>query len=297
MDKRMNVTDRRAAWCALLGAACLAAWLPVQAADAPRPPASPADPAGGQIRTIVRTVVQRAMLGMAIDLREAGPGGEGVRVIGVSPGGAAESAGIKPNDVVISLDGKPLRGEPNHSAQQQLLDISRAASPGEPMAIEYRRDGKVIKTQIVPRITSESIADTRLPGMPDIPDMPVNLRMLRFQGPDAGGFGGTQLVELTPGLGSYFGTEKGLLVVRAPQDARFKLQDGDVIVDIDGRVPQGLPHAFQILGSYRPGETVKLRILRQKKRMELAVEVPPVDAPHVLHQDPAAAAPPGHTAH
>lgn len=271
----------RGSW-SLPGILCLAACLPLQAADAPRNPAGAPDAPGPQVRTVVRTVVQRAMLGMAIDIREAGPGGEGVRVLNVTPGGAAEAAGLRAGDVVVSLDGKALRGEADHPAQQQLLDIVHAAKAGVGIPIEYRRDGKITKTQVVPRTVVETAADSHLPGMrmPNLPAlpgvMPQNpMQSFHFEtrGP-GGGFGGVQLVDLTPGLGSYFGVEKGLLVVRGPQDARFKLQDGDVLLDIDGRTPSSIGHAFQILDSYYPGETAKLHIMRQKKRIEVAVTIP-----------------------
>ena len=276
----------RGSW-SLHGLLCLAACLPLQAADAPRSPAGPPDAPGPQVRTMVRTVVQRPMLGMAIDTREAGPGGEGVRVLNVTPGGAAEAAGLRAGDVVVSLDGKALRGEADHPAQQQLLDIVRAAKTGVAIPIEYRRDGKIMKTQVLPRTVVESATDSHPPGMrmPDLPALPG----IRLENPmrsfhlearsPGGGFGGVQLVDLTPGLGSYFGVEKGLLVVRGPQDARFKLQDGDVLLDIDGRTPSSIGHAFQILDSYHPGETVKLHIMRQKKRIEVAVAIPQPENP------------------
>ena len=89
-----------------------------------------------------------------------------------------------------------------------------------------------------------------------------------------GVFGSAELVPLTPKLGQYFGTEKGLLVVRAPADSRLKLEDGDVIVDIDGRTPASPSHAFRILGSYQPGEKLKLNVLRMKKRMTFEITIP-----------------------
>jgi S1-C subfamily serine protease len=57
------------------------------------------------------------------------------------------------------------------------------------------------------------------------------------------------------------------------------LQDGDVILDIDGRVPTGPSHALQILSSYREGEKLKLHIMRQQKHVELPIEIPK-DSPH-----------------
>ena len=88
------------------------------------------------------------------------------------------------------------------------------------------------------------------------------------------GFGSVEFLNLTPGLGRYFGTEQGLLVVHAPADERLKLQEGDVVLDIDGRVPNNASHAFRIFSSYRSGETLKLHIMRDQKRMELPIDVP-----------------------
>jgi len=89
-----------------------------------------------------------------------------------------------------------------------------------------------------------------------------------------GVFGSAELVPMTPKLGQYFGTDTGLLVVRAPDDSRLKLEDGDVIVDIDGRTPSSPSHALRILSSYQPGEKLKLNVLRAKKRMSFEITVP-----------------------
>ena len=63
-----------------------------------------------------------------------------------------------------------------------------------------------------------------------------------------------ELVAMTPKLGKYFGTDKGVLVVRAPGDSELKLEEGDVILDIDGRAPQAdLPH---IMERYRRGGNI-----------------------------------------
>ena len=55
---------------------------------------------------------------------------------------------------------------------------------------------------------------------------------------------------------------------------RLKLEDGDVIVDIDGRIPSSPSHALRILSSYQPGEKLELNILRTRKRMSFEVTVP-----------------------
>ena len=73
---------------------------------------------------------------------------------------------------------------------------------------------------------------------------------------------------MTPKLGQYFGTDKGLLVVRAPATPGMRLDEGDVILSIDGRTPENPRHAFRILGSYEPDEKVKVDVLRQRKRTD-----------------------------
>ena len=223
-------------------------------------------------------MVKRPMLGMTID-KTADGAGAGVRVVSVSPGGPADSAGLRANDVVISLNGKALRGDAQHSAPEQLHAIMKAVKSGESVAIEYQRDGKSHKAQIVPKDMPGMHEDLDLPSLPNVlaleghEDGPMT-RVMRLGFHDSSGFGAAEMVDLSPALGSYFGTDKGLLVVRAPKDQRLKLQDGDVLIDVDGRVPGSVAHALQILASYRSGETVHLHILRQKQRVELSVEVP-----------------------
>ena len=82
-----------------------------------------------------------------------------------------------------------------------------------------------------------------------------------------------ELATLTPRLGKYFGTEKGVLVIRAPGDGQLKLEDGDVILAIDGREPTSGSHATRILSSYQPGEKINLKIVRERKTVELQATI------------------------
>jgi len=70
--------------------------------------------------------------------------------------------------------------------------------------------------------------------MPSLPEMPFD-GLSGFMGGAHGSVAGMELATLTPQLGTYFGTDKGVLVLRAPKNATFNLQDGDVILSIDGR--------------------------------------------------------------
>jgi multidrug efflux pump subunit AcrA (membrane-fusion protein) len=86
--------------------------------------------------------------------------------------------------------------------------------------------------------------------------------------------GTMELTTLTPGLGHYFGTDHGVLVVRAPTRGVLKLQDGDVILSIGGRVPADSSQAMRILTSYDPGDKIRLVILREHRRMDIMAIMP-----------------------
>jgi S1-C subfamily serine protease len=95
------------------------------------------------------------------------------------------------------------------------------------------------------------------------------------EGPDDGArFAGLEFATLSEKLGSYFGVKSGVLVVRAGGNAAFKLQDGDVILQIDGREPTSAQHAGRILRSYGDGEKLKLRVQRDRKAQDVEITMP-----------------------
>jgi S1-C subfamily serine protease len=207
----------------------------------------------------------RAMLG--VNIGGAAERKDGVEVVSVSPGGPAAEAGLKAGDVIVELKGKSLKQSGNDSPREKLLEIMRSAEPGEKIALRYVRDGKTTAATVAARPVGNFFT---MPAMTArVGGGTPNFAFFRADGV----FGSAELVPLTPKLGQYFGTDKGLLVVRAP-DSRFQLEDGDVIVDIDGRVPTNASHAFRILGSYQAGEKVKLNVLRMKKRVQVDVTIP-----------------------
>jgi S1-C subfamily serine protease len=220
----------------------------------------------------------RALLGINVGAPMPGTTDRtgGVRVLSVSPGGPADVAGLKANDVIVSFQGKELRGDPTHTPRQQLLALMRDVGPDAPVAVEFQREGKLQKAQIVPKSLTGFVDESVTRGLQGLGESLKGLDSLgSMMGMhDSSGFGSAEFLDLSPDLGRYFGTSKGLLVVRAPKDQRLELQDGDVILDIDGRIPTSGSHALQILNSYRAGETLKLHIMRQQKRVELPVEVP-----------------------
>lgn len=203
----------------------------------------------------------RAMLG--INIGSAEPGTDGVRVVSVSPGGPAADAGVQAGDLVVAMDGKRV------GSGRELVDNMREVKPGQKVALELRRDGKSVKLPVQARASEDmmfiSEMDPEGEAMHHMGGMPHFL---------LGPWGDAELVELTPALGRYFGTDKGLLVVKAPKAAGADIEEGDVIQSIGGREPQNAGHALRILGSYQPGETVELVLLRQKKSRTVKITIP-----------------------
>jgi predicted metalloprotease with PDZ domain len=203
----------------------------------------------------------RAIIGVQLD--PAG-GKEGARVLEVSPGGPAAEAGIRAGDVIVAVNGTEVKGE---NASREIVKIIRDVKPDSKLNVRVVRDVKTLNFTVIARPGMAAMAAA---GAIPLPPMPA-LDPLFFT---QGHLSDMELATLTPQLGKYFGTEKGVLVVRAPADGILKLEDGDVIVSIDGREPKSGSHATRILGSYQPGEKIKLRIVRQHKDVDLETTVP-----------------------
>jgi len=150
--------------------------------------------------------------------------------------------------------------------------------PGRVVKVDYLRDGQrrsasVTAAPAAPpmmRVLRERLAGPLAEGLA----MPGLEGLL---GPERG-LRSLELVPLTPKLGQYFGTDRGLLVVRAADAPGLPLEEGDVLQTIDGRTPENAGHAFRILRSYQPGEKVQLGVMRQRKPITLEATLPAADA-------------------
>jgi S1-C subfamily serine protease len=154
---------------------------------------------------------------------------------------------------------------------------------GDTLDVEYLRNGRTASVAVKPRTMQSQTFALRsgnrafaVPGMAAAPGAHLAPQAPGFFSFFAGrgSWGDMEMVSLTKDLGRYFGTEKGLLIVRAPEDESLKLRDGDVIQQIDGREPTSVTHAMRILGSYQSGETLEIEIMRDKKRQTVSVEMP-----------------------
>jgi S1-C subfamily serine protease len=220
----------------------------------------------------------RPMLGVNVGSGSDGGPVEGAEIVGVSPGGAADGAGLRSGDIIIAVNGESLSAGSGGEAAGKLIDYMAGVEEGATLDIEYLRGDNITSIQITPRavpLGGSAFAGPVFsmgtpPGMHAPSTMPHTVTLWNADG----GWGDMEMVALTDRLGSYFGADEGLLVVRAPQNEALQLEDGDVIQSIGGRVPNSVSHATRILGSYQAGETLEIMIMRDKQKQTLNIEMP-----------------------
>lgn len=78
----------------------------------------------------------RAFLGVGMEKAD-----KGVRITSVTEKSAAEKAGLKKDDIIVSVDGKKV------DAEMEVTKIIQSHKPGEQVDIAYSRDGKEAKVK------------------------------------------------------------------------------------------------------------------------------------------------------
>ncbi len=115
-----------------------------------------AAPAGGRVATRVERGPEDAPERLALDvpalgdLAQLGVRPASVLVSGVSPGSAAERAGIQPGDLVVSVDGAPVR------SFQSFAETVRS-SGGRSLEVVYARDGVAHEVAIQPELRTVEV--------------------------------------------------------------------------------------------------------------------------------------------
>lgn len=240
---------------------------------------------------------RRARLGISVTLAKQDTDSIGAHVQSVTPGGPAAKAGIRSGDLITKLDGKSILGAASRPVDEEeslpgvrLIELAAKLEPGDTIPVEYVRNGQRRTISLVtgdeplwaieegsgpswefrvPGLRLERMPPT---GLVPLPEGRGRVEIRRMPGQAQGVFfmtdalGDLELAPLNADLGSYFGTAEGTLVIRVPEGSTLGLKGGDVILSVDGRKPSSPASLMRILRSYEEGESIKLEILRQKKR-------------------------------
>lgn len=227
-------------------------------------------------------------------------GRSGLRVTQVTKDWPAEGAGIRNDDIIVRIDGHELaepledeaeRGLPAGGSlrERRLRALLREVPAGEAVEVTVRRDGETLTFTVAPRTYAQETTGPALERVSIWPDslvlhaerfrdqyelardrldlgdrlhFPSRSYLFSWDGDRLQGAQGLDLVELNPELGSYFGTETGVLVADVADDSPLDLRPGDVVVAVDGRQVGDIAKLHRILASYEEDEEIRLRIWR-----------------------------------
>ena len=224
----------------------------------------------------------RARIGVVVGTSGFGDEPVGAVIIAVTPGGPADEAGLEAGDVITHVDGKALSGGKTGDAGKaraagELTSWSRSLEDGQTVTIDYVRDGTPASVTFDAR--EIHVAPDVQFGYRPFAGAPRDVDFNRFVGdkvrwafPSA--WLDMELVALNPELGEYFASDRGVLVVRAPEDDSLGLASGDVILAIGGRDVRDPEHAMRILRSYDADEELSVDIVRHGRTQTLVGTVP-----------------------
>lgn len=201
---------------------------------------------------------------------------QGLEVKLVDPNSPADKAGIKPNDVLLELNGRAIEDNP------QFQRLIGSTPPGTKITLTIWRNGA--KQMLTATLDSRpggffffgpDLPALVLPQAPPMPPIPPNsvgpFPAIPGNAPTVGVEG-----EAVNGqLAEYFGVKQGVLVrsVTANTPAqRAGLKAGDVVTKVNG-IPVISPR--EIIGIVRLSgkKTVSFTIVRNKKQLTLSVEI------------------------
>tara|TARA_R110001599_G_scaffold300320_2_gene505418 strand:+ start:6446 stop:7936 length:1491 start_codon:yes stop_codon:yes gene_type:complete len=207
--------------------------------------------------------VKRGLLGVTI--RDADGVGtvelSGVRIMGVSPGGAADEAGLKQEDVITGVDGKIVK------TTSQLQELIARKRPGDAVSISFKRKGDDKETSlklqnreslaaielVEPELIleregdfSENTLTYKIAGA-EFKDLTSGLkRSLKIEA-------GVQLSNLEEGAWKASGVKEDFIVTKVGDDDITSLEQFQKIIDTKTK-------DFFVMGKYPNGEKEYYRI-------------------------------------
>jgi C-terminal processing protease CtpA/Prc len=256
---------------------------------------------------------------------------EGVEIIGISPDGPAERAGLQQGDILVSIRGVELVD--NERAREVVFEVMRETGDGEELAVVVERDGdsreyvvtaetreprgwqsviRIPEIEVIEEISGIQTVIVERIEVPDIDEEALAERMAELTikmenmkhnfvpsdgGPeqhyeyefsDLGGlamgeanvwFGlhqahGLELAPINEGLGSYFKTDRGVLVISARDNNAYQLEPGDVVLSVDSTDVNSPSDMMRALRDVEPGSKIELEIMRDRRDRKFQVTMP-----------------------
>lgn len=225
--------------------------------------------------------------------------GPGLRITAVTPDGPAAEAGLQAGDRLLDVEGRALAGNTQAERVAILQEALESTPEGQPVRIGYQREGKRLSASLVPSRSQLGMApidqarlQASLARLRELaPERLVEFEHLTsiapftawcLDGDDCPGpaafealrWRGLRLATLEPKLGRYFGSEVGVLVLADRDGLLAGLEPGDVILAVDGAKVENQRQLLAALGRAEAGQTLRLDLLRDRKRRSLEATAP-----------------------
>jgi serine protease Do len=259
-------------------ALALSATFAQQAPQPPQPPRAHSAGSAAQSVSYMGVGIMNVDSGRAKELKLKEE--RGAWITQLVPGGPAEKAGLKVNDVILEFDGQRVQ------SQEQLQRLVRESVAGHPVKVDVWRNGAMQTVTVTIESRREISMDDPFgrgiwselppPGVnwpPAVPMPPVTPFPTIVQSPVLG-------VECEP-LGDeqqfaeFFGVKDGLLVKMVSSGspaARAGVKAGDVIVKVDETRVGTMRELQGALRVASQKSTYQLTVVRNKKEQQIAVQ-------------------------
>lgn len=190
---------------------------------------------------------------------------DGRLIRAVTPGGSAAAAGIETGDRIISLDGVEIGPQ----AAAEVRRLLRERQVGDTVVLELERDGERRRVEVMlERPELPGLALLRADGETFKPEELRELIEGRLRPARWAPLG--LRAELTPmhaGLEPYFGSDRGVLVLRTDPAHELDLKAGDVILSIDGQAVNRPTDVMLHLVGHEAGQAITLELMRRGERL------------------------------
>jgi serine protease Do len=206
--------------------------------------------------------VQRGAIGVGFDcrnnpalLRRFGTD-HGIVIVVVEAGSPAERAGLKGGDVILSVDGKPIKNA------DELVAIVSDSEIGKRLHLEYLRDGKRLTTDVEVGDRNKIVAE--LQGGPKKQGgEPPREGSSGVLGLSVKSLTREQAQELVDQL--HLDSKQGVLVMNVPPEgfaSDLGVQPGDIILSINHHTVASAEDFNRLQSSLKSGEDVLALIAR-----------------------------------
>jgi len=209
----------------------------------------------------------------------------GVEITMVDQDAPAGKAGLKEQDVILTLNGEKI------ASVEQLRRMIRETPPGRVVSLGISRNGQPMTVQVqladrkngldyYPGESGKNFhvplpAMPVMPEMPALPDLDIPMSIVVVH---SSARSGLMVENLTPQLGDFFGVKngEGVLVRSVERGSRAEkagFRAGDVITKVNGESIRDSGDFTHALRS-RKDNTVSIGIVRDKKEQSVTLSLP-----------------------